>query len=347
MLIWLTRAINYLVYLILRSFLFLGDFLAMKPTFGVVWLIGNIGYYLAGSRRRLALENLKIAFGNEKSEKELRRICRRSFVNLAYSGAEFLFFKRITRNWQKHFTFEGAEQLEECIRNKQAFFVFGGHLGAWMLIAMVPKKFGIRGGVVIRPQRNPYLHRFLENLVGEFGGVMINTRGTGKVIEQMIMNGELVGFYMDQSAKKEQGIPVDFFGLPAYSHVVPGYLAWKHKIPMFPYWMIRKKPGYIHAVYKPPVEFVYSGDKEEDIKEVTQRIVKEVEKAIRQYPEQWLWAHNRWKKSLGEKKKDEEKEKRKREKLAEAGVYLTSYQVIKEMDQEIGEAKDETGTGSA
>jgi len=336
------KAINYLVYLLARGYFALGKVLPMRPTFGFFWLMGNLIYFLLRGRRKIALRNLEIAFGKEKSEKERRRICRQAFINAAYTAGELMFMDRICKNWKEHFSFEGDEMIDECIQKKQAFFVFGGHMGGWMMIAMVPQRFGIGGGVVIRPQRNPYLDRFLRNLVAKYGGVMINTRGTGKLIEKMIMEGKLVGFYMDQEARRKQGIQVDFFGLPAWSHVVPGYLAWKHRIPMFPFWIIRKKPGYFHAIFRKPIEFTYSGDKEKDVREVTQRIVKEVERTIREHPEQWFWVHNRWRRTLGEVRK----ESRWRRRMIEKGEYLTSAQVLKMMDEEIGERKDEQ-TGSA
>jgi KDO2-lipid IV(A) lauroyltransferase len=339
------RLLNYLAYLALRIAWFMGKFLPMKPTFACAWLLGNLAYYILPGRRRIALKNLEIAFGKEKSEAERKRICRRSFVNLVYSGTEFLFMERIAKDWKNRFIFEGDQMIDDCIRRKQAFFVFGGHLGGWMMIAMVPQRFGVSGGVVIRPQRNPYIDAFIRRLVAKAKGVMINTRGTGKQIEKMIMDGWLIGFYMDQESRRKMGIPVDFFGMPAYSHVVPGYLAWKHKIPMFPFWMPRIKPGYFKAIYRPSIEFTYSGDKEKDIRDVTQRIVKEVENTIREYPEQWLWAHNRWSRTLrGEEERKEQKKKRK--KMIEDGVYLTSKQVLKMMDEEIGEAKDERKAGS-
>jgi len=336
------KALNYLEYLFARGFFALGKILPMEPTFRFYRGVGIIAYYLFRGRRKIAMRNLEIAFGREKSLEERKRICKMAFINASYAVGEFMFFDRICTNWRKHFTFEGDEMIDECIRKKQGFFVFGGHLGGWMMIAMVPQRFGVQGGVVIRPQRNPYIDRFLRNLVAKYNGIMINTRGTGKLIEKMILDGKLVGFYMDQESRRKQGIQVDFFGLPAWSHVVPGYLAWKHRIPMFPFWIIRKKPGYFHAIFRNPIEFTYSGDKEKDVREVTQRIVKEVECAIREYPEQWFWVHNRWRRTLGEVKK----EKKWRRKLIEKGEYITSAQVLKLMDEEIGERKDERKTGA-
>jgi len=343
------KILNYTVYLVVRGLHLAGKILPMRPTFAAAWLFANIAYYALPGLRKVALKNLEIAFGKEKSLQERKRISRLAMVNLVYSVTEFVFFDRIAKNWQKYFTFEGDDMIEAHIINKKPFFVFGGHLGGWMMIGMVAErwqKFGVKAAVVIRPQRNPYIDKYIRDIAKRFNATAIGTKGTGKVIEKMIMDGGLVGFYMDQESRHKQGIKVDLFGMPAFSHVVPGYLAWKHRIPMFPFWMPRTKPGYFRVIYKPSIKFDYTGDKERDIQEVTQRVVKEVEDTIREYPEQWLWFHNRWKRTLGEDEFEKNKKKG-RKKLIREGQYLTSSQLLKMMDEEIGEKKDDRSAGTA
>lgn len=328
----LKKVLNYLSYITLRLILGMFHFVPMRIGFGIGRILGEVAYRVFPERRRIALRNLEIAFGKEKSEEERKAILRKAFINAGYTVMEFIYMKKITDNWREHFEFEGAELLDECIKKKKSFFVFGGHLGAWMLIRVFPKRFS-SGNVVITRQRNPYIHRWIESLVRKSGGRMLPTRGAGKLIEELILKGEIVGFYLDQEAKKSQGVMVDFFGLPASSHVVPGYLAWKHRIPMFPYWMIRVRPGYVKAIFKPPVEFSYTGNKEYDIRAVTQKIVKEVENAIRAYPEQWFWVHNRWKRTLGEDKK---KKRKKPKKHREERIYMTSKEIAEfDLEKEV------------
>jgi len=330
------KLLNYSVYLVFRLFMALGMVLPMGPTFAFLRVMAHAAWHFLGPLRKLALRNLEIAFGKEKSPAERKRIAREALVNLFYSAGEFLFMSRLAKNWKEHFTFEGDDVIEDNIIHKRPFFCFGGHLGGWTNLMMMTERFkrhSIRGAAVMRPQRNPYIDRYLRELPLKYknGSMFISPRGTGKVIEKFIMEGGVVGFYMDQESRRKQGIQVDFFGLPAYSHVVPGYLAWKHRLPMYPSWFIRKKPGHNHLVFRKPLEFVYTGDKEADIREVTQRIVKECEDTIRQYPEQWLWFHNRWKRTLGE-----DQPKKDRKKKIKSGQYLTSSQLLKMMDEEIG-----------
>jgi KDO2-lipid IV(A) lauroyltransferase len=43
------------------------------------------------------------------------------------------------------------------------------------------------------------------------------------------------------------------------------------------------------------VELGFSGDREKDLVDVTQKYTKVLESIIRECPAQWLWMHDRWK----------------------------------------------------
>jgi KDO2-lipid IV(A) lauroyltransferase len=43
-----------------------------------------------------------------------------------------------------------------------------------------------------------------------------------------------------------------------------------------------------------PICYKPTGDKEGDIRAVTQLYTTEIEKSVARYPEQWMWAHRRW-----------------------------------------------------
>jgi KDO2-lipid IV(A) lauroyltransferase len=95
---------------------------------------------------------------------------------------------------------------------------------------------------------------------------------------------------VDQNARLEQGVFVDFFGVPACCGTTFAKLA-RHTgatvIPGFAVW-IEAERRYRLKFY-PPLDL--TGDVAED----TQRVQSAVERAVREYPDQWLWIHRRWK----------------------------------------------------
>ncbi len=326
------KIFNYVTYLLIRLVMAVFTTLPLSVSFALVRSLAGVAYSLMPGRRKTALENLRIAFGESKSEEELERIAKESFVNAAYSPIELVNADKIISEWKERFTFEGDDLIDQAVRDGKGFFVFGGHLGCWTLIPIFPVRFlpeDQMGNVVIRPQRNPYFDNYLRGIVKKWRGNMINTRGTGALIEELAEKGEMVGFYMDQESRREQGVFVEFFGRPACTHVVPAYLAWKHKIPMFPYWMPRTEPGHSKVVFRPPIEIPQTGDKDEDLRIATQNMVKAVEDAIRLYPEQWFWVHRRWKRQAdGSDKKKKKKRLISRTGLRKKGVRISSEDIM-------------------
>ena len=180
---------------------------------------------------------------------------RGSLISLFLSVGELLHMDQIYAHWERHFQVEGAEHIRPLVEAKQGFFGLGAHLGGWMLPGAIYCVFPELpwANLVARPLRNPYLQGLLEYVGNEFDGSIITTRGTGRQIMEAVERGELVGFYMDQESRRDQGIFVEFFGRDASSHVVPGYLAWKHQIPFFPVWHVRTGPGKFRIIFGAPI----------------------------------------------------------------------------------------------
>jgi len=332
------KLINFLVYAVLRTFLFSARFIPMAFTFWWLKILARLVYPLVKGRRALMLYNLEFAMGDSATLEERERIAYQSFENLFISMGEFLHMDNIYARWQKHFRFTGDEIIDGLIKRGKGFFVFGGHFGGWTTMGSVRFRFPDLPGfnMVARPLRNPYLQNLLEYLAEKLGGRIISTRGTGKAIEEAVARGELVGLYMDQESRREQGTFVKFFGREASSHVVPGYLAWKNNIPLIPYWVIRERPGYFHILFREPLQYELTDDKDENNRRVTQAIASEVERTIREHPEQWLWAHNRWRRRPDGTKIEiyAKRKKRSRTRARKKGEYLTSE------DKERGGAED-------
>jgi len=118
----------------------------------------------------------------------------------------------------------------------------------------------------------------------------IGTRNVVKALHEK----RIVGLLGDQSGPKES-VFVEFFGRPAATHRGVAALALKHRTPIVMLLLLRL-PDETYVTLSEEVDFSdlteYS---EENIRELTQRHVFLLERYIRQYPDQWLWMHRRWK----------------------------------------------------
>jgi Kdo2-lipid IVA lauroyltransferase/acyltransferase len=108
--------------------------------------------------------------------------------------------------------------------------------------------------------------------------------------------GETVGVLMDTNMTPPQGVFVDYFGLPACTAsgvarvalrtdaaVVPAFTVWDPEIRKY------------RVRFEPAVQLVCTGDDEADAVVNTAAFTKIIERYAREYPDQWLWVHRRWK----------------------------------------------------
>jgi len=333
------KLINFLTF---KLMMFVRWFMTKLPEQGTYraadWL-GRLSYYLIGRNlRELALSNLEMALGDQTTAAERVTIFRNCLVNLAYTFAELLHMDRIMDDWQNRFEFEGAHLIEEMLARKKGMIVFGGHFGGWTMFKAIGMRFPpliSHAHVVIRPQRNPYLDQWLRRYIDQNspGSLMINTRGSGDLIEQVLQRGHLVGMFMDQESRRAQGVFVQFFGRMANSHVVPAYLSRKLQVPMFPFWIPRTRPGHFKIIYREPIPIIDTGDTDADIKAMTQLIAQDVERTIREHPEQWLWLHSRWKRQP-EGEQASASEKKSRQRARQRGDYISSKDVKQSLPSE-------------
>jgi len=290
------KLLNYIVYALVRAFLALTRFIPMRFTFWWVRGLSRLAYRLAKGRRALTLYNLELALGRETTPEERERIGRLSFENMFLSIGELLHYNEIhMRNLDQHFTFAGTDILERYLAQKQGVFLIGGHLGGWTTMSLIfrfPQMPAVY--LVAKGLGNPRLQGLLDYIAAPFNVHIISGKGLGRLIEERVAQGNICQFWMDQEARRDQGTFVQFFGQDAATFAVPGYLAWKNQIPLVPYWIIRRKPGYFHVILREPLLYQLTDDKDENNRRVAQAIASEVERAIREHPEQWLWAHNRW-----------------------------------------------------
>lgn len=183
---------------------------------------------------------------------------------------------------------EGIEHVREGLAAGRGVIFATGHLGNWELSAYAFALLERPIWVVVRPFDNPLLDALVDRYRTLSGNRTIGKRDYARGILEALHRNEMVGILADQH--DQNGIPVNFFGVPARTSLGIARIAGRTGaavIPGFAIWS-ETESKYVLRFY-PPVEI--EGDMESD----TQAIQKAIETAIREYPGQWLWIHRRWK----------------------------------------------------
>ena len=242
--------------------------------------------------RRAADENLSFAMP-ELNVAGRAAIIGGVFDSISRMLVAFARFPRISRGvdgdgvggWVR---VEGLEHVQAALGRGRGVIFATGHLGNWELSAFAFALLERPIRIVVRPLDNVRIHAFVERNRGLSGNVSIGKREYVRGILQALSRNEMVGVLVDQH--DQDGVPIEFFGRPAMTStgitrfaaktgaaVVPGFALWS-----------RQERKFILRFF-PAVQI--SGNAEED----TRRIHRLIEAVIREYPDQWMWIHRRWK----------------------------------------------------
>ncbi|MBY0369238.1 hypothetical protein K2X33_01035 [bacterium] len=124
--------------------------------------LGAIWFHVLRFRRDVVLENLRTAFGSEKSEAELRKIAALNFRHYGLTLIEILqsiSWKK--EDYRRHIPAHGIEHLEKAIADGKGVYGLTMHLGNWEWVIGAVMSRGIPGDVVVKHSKNAALDRFL------------------------------------------------------------------------------------------------------------------------------------------------------------------------------------------
>ena len=274
--------------------------LARLPRRPAYWLgarFGDVAYLCLARRRRVALDNLEIAFGGEKSASERRAIARAAFRNLGEHVIDFSRLRWLTPDtFQAVVAVEGLERVEQLLARRAGLLMLSAHFGSWELAAAVALCLEPRLHVIVRPLDNPALHRLVDAYRRHIGCDVIPKNRALSVSLKALRRGEIIALLMDQSSLRREGIPVPFFGAEAYTSIGPALMALRSGCPVIGAFLVRQGLGRHRLVFSEEIPIRRTGNLRQDIADNTRCFNELIESYVRAYPDHWFWLHRRWKK---------------------------------------------------
>jgi len=296
----------YLQYLIFKA---LSIFINCLPEGWALWLgrqMGRTVYFLDWGHRLVALENLDLAFGREKTKKELRTIARRTFENLGMTAVEFVRIPKTNlETFKMKLSVEGMEKAKEVLDNgKRGIILLLSHFGNWELMGLVSALFALPISVIAKPiKKNKWIDRMVNDIREGMGLEVIQAAKASRKVFQTLAQNRIVGILGDQRAKRSEGVWVDFFGKKAPTTPALAVLSMRTGAPVIPVFMIRNGRWNHRLLVGEPLQMVNTGNIKKDVEFNTRLVNQTLEEMIRKYPDQWFWVHRRWeRKSRGRRR---------------------------------------------
>jgi len=246
--------------------------------------------------RRAAMFNLRLAFPDWTDEKRKQTI-RGMLRQVGWMAGELSQFPKYTRKRiERIVVLDGFENFDAARRRGKGVLFLTGHMSAWELAPFAQALYGHPLHFLVRPIANRRVDTLINSYRCMSGNQAIEKNKAARQILKVLGEGGTVGILADHNTALEEGVFVNFFGIPASTTsglarfalrtdaaVVPGFLSWDEQ---------RRK---YRLRFEPAVELTRSGNEEADVVENTARFARVIEDYIRAHADQWVWAHKRWK----------------------------------------------------
>lgn len=257
--------------------------------------LGVLGFDLFRIRRGVTLANLDRAFDGRFSAKEKVGIARRSYVNLAKSIVEFASLGRLKReDYLRLVRFAGVEHLRGPLAQGHGVVAVTGHFGSWELLGAGVAACDLPVDFLVGEQTNSLVNNVMNDLRRRAGIGIIERGVAARGVFEALRKGHIVALLADQDARGA-GVFVDFFGIPASTFQGPAQFAYRTGSPIVCCCTVRRDDETHDVIFFPPLYPRKDADRKAEILRLTREHTKILEEYVSRYPENYFWAHRRWK----------------------------------------------------
>ena len=250
------------------------------------WLL----WPLLAKRRRHARTNLALCF--PELDERVRGRLLRDTVRATVTGAF-----ELVRGWyapahalRGAADVEGLEHVRAVLAQGRGILLLGGHIPSSELCArLLGEALDERVSIVARRNNNPCIERLMDSARRRVFAEVIGKKDVRGLL-RALSRGGIVAYSADQNFTYQNAF-VPFFGVSAATLTATPELAQRANAAVLPFWFHRAANGRYKLRVEPTWQGWPSGDPAAD----AARYMAELEKVVREHPEQYLWMHRRFK----------------------------------------------------
>jgi len=283
-------------YVALRGVAALLNVLPYRAALAVAWVLAGLTFHAFRFRRRETFRRIREVFGADLPAREVKRIAWRSMRNMAFNIVEMMRAPSLDIAWiDRHIPdFKNhIPAVSELVAQYGGAVFTVPHMGNWDLAGWACHRYGVRMFSIAGKQKNPLVNDWINRQ--RESGMTILERGGGtlKQIIKLLRSGAVLAILPDVRMPTPD-LKLPFLGATANFGRGMAMFAIAAKVPVIPA-VFRREGWARHGFTRlQPILPDPSLDKEQDARRITERVIAQVDAAIRQTPEQWFWYNKRW-----------------------------------------------------
>ena len=258
----------------------------------IAWITDRVTYLLLRGYRERMHDALQRTMSEElPTHAERHAVVRAAWRNFAHALVETfatLFMKR--DELCARIEIKGEERLRKALARNKGVLALSGHFGNFIMIGPRLVAQGYDFSVVIKLPQEERFASLQNGYCARAGVKVIPARPRHQSVARIIAalrRNEIVLVIPDEF--KTTGVEVSFLGRRVPAPKGPVTIAQRTGAAVLPVFMVRDARDRLTLHVKPELQLVETEDREEDLRVNTGRFVGEIEKMVRQHPDQWSW----------------------------------------------------------
>ena len=243
-------------------------------------------------RYEVALNNLEVAFGDQLSIQERRKIARESFQHFAQTMVDLLWSPRLTsKNFSRYIEFENLEEIARGTGPERSIMIACYHYGNFEWLSLACGFLDLKGTIISQEFKNSLLDPIFKKLREQSGHELIpRERGLVRLYKVLRRKGR-TALLVDLTVPPSQAaVAIDCFGLKTS---VTSAHAWLHErtgIPIIPAHCEPLPDGRYRIIFHPKIDHTAGMTHQQ----IAQACWNSFEPYVRKNPAPWLWMYKHW-----------------------------------------------------
>ncbi|RXP52293.1 lipid A biosynthesis acyltransferase [Lutibacter sp. HS1-25] len=285
---------NLFIFYLVYPFIWLISILPFRLLYIISDFIYTILYYVIGYRKKVVLNNLKLAFP-EKSEKELFKIRKEFYHHFVDVFMEMVkTFTISKRELDKHYKYTNIELVQELKKDGKSVILISAHYANWEWIIGMNAFINYNAYAAFTKVSNPYFNNKILKTREKFG---VTLKQSSKILPTIYDNYKkniqsIYGLLSDQSPQLKKGVYwTEFLGVKVPVHTGGESLAKKYNMNIVFLDTRKIKRGY----YETTLSLITDNANNHPDFELTDLYLRKVEAQIKAQPAYYFWTHRRFK----------------------------------------------------
>src|SRR5881398_265451 len=262
-----------------------------KSCYRLAQLAGTLLSFLDRRRYYVALSNLEVAFGNQLSARERRRIARESFQHFARTMVDLLWSPRLTQlNFLWYIELQNVEETMRDTGHERSFIVACYHYGNFEWLSLASGFLELKGTIISQEFKNSLLDPIFKKLREQSGHELVpRERGIIRLYKALRRKGR-TALLVDLTVPPSQGaVVIDCFGLKTSVTSAHAWLNEQTGAPIIPAHTEPLANGRYRVVFHPKIETAGRTHQQ-----IAQACWNSFEPYVRKNPAPWLWMYKHW-----------------------------------------------------